>query len=461
MDILEGVCKFSANEVHGSMVGKIVIYSLVLISIILFFTQGNSVIKSIVGSLIGIYAVFTLFCFAFKHRETILYYLYKWYDKIINNKITAILITILVGGAVAYITLFYKNLAQGDSAFQEYSLVFNVVFSVFMFLGFLALFVSLYDKKRFGQSTVADILKSSQFYLATSKLFIGLGIFLLSVYAITTFETVSDIMTLVVNLAMTLGGLYLLYQFLNKVFFKNNDPTSMYRLKMFYHGFFMGICYIVEKFVSLFTNIKETPQFVNYVLLGEVALIAAYFGLPKLMNYMRPKDEIILQKDPVYLTKQTQVGSYDNLKHKEGHKYNYALSFSVFIDENKVSSSPNASKYTPIMNYGNKPLITYNAKKNSLQVSMLNGKNVQEVIYTSNTFPLQKWNRVVLNYSAGTLDVFINGDLVATSKNVVPYMSYDNIYIGSGNGIRGGIKNVKYYTEPLSKLRIKLQNDLD
>lgn len=393
--------------------------------------------------------------------ERIVNYFNKIKTFILNNKVTLLLSLVLVTLATSYVVIFYGNIFDTDSDYKEYSFVSNVVFSCLMFLGFLALFTTTYDKRRYKDINVSDIVKSGEFYLGTRNLFIGLAVFFFAIYALLTFDTISDMLSLLVSISIQLGMLYLLYQFINKFVSNNDDPTRFYKLKLFYHGFFLTVCYIVEKFVSIFTEVKNTPEFVKYVLLGEAILLSLYFGVPKLLEYLRPKDEIIIQKEPVYLTKQTLVGTYDNLNHKKGHKYNYAISFSVFIDENKVSSSSNTSKDTPILNYGKKPIITYNVKDRALRVSMLNGKSSVDTIYTTQNFPLQKWNNIVLNYSAGTLDVFINGNLVATSKNIVPYMSYDNIYIGAENGIRGGIKNVKYYTEPLSKLRIKLLNDLD
>ena len=54
------------------------------------------------------------------------------------------------------------------------------------------------------------------------------------------------------------------------------------------------------------------------------------------------------------------------------------------------------------------------------------------------------------------MDIFINGKIVGTRKNVVPYMRYENVTIGEEDGIHGGICNVVYYRRVLSMAHINL-----
>jgi hypothetical protein len=67
---------------------------------------------------------------------------------------------------------------------------------------------------------------------------------------------------------------------------------------------------------------------------------------------------------------------------------------------------------------------------------------------------LQKWNQLVINYNGGTLDIFLNGQLVKSSLEVVPYYSLDNLTIGENDGIKGGICNVIYFNKALSSNNI-------
>ena len=49
------------------------------------------------------------------------------------------------------------------------------------------------------------------------------------------------------------------------------------------------------------------------------------------------------------------------------------------------------------------------------------------------------------------MDIFIDNKLLLSVKNVVPYMTYDNILIGKNNGIYGFISDVNYFNEALTK----------
>ena len=59
-------------------------------------------------------------------------------------------------------------------------------------------------------------------------------------------------------------------------------------------------------------------------------------------------------------------------------------------------------------------------------------------------------------FNSTNMDVFINSKLVASQPNIAPYMTYENVTIGSDNGIHGGICNIKYYNRPLTKNDIEI-----
>ena len=88
---------------------------------------------------------------------------------------------------------------------------------------------------------------------------------------------------------------------------------------------------------------------------------------------------------------------------------------------------------------------------------MVQGKDGEDIIYKSSNsldFKLQKWNHFCINYNKGTLDIFLNNELIATKSEIIPYVDRDSIVCGSAGGIEGGICNVKYYNKVLSKNQI-------
>jgi hypothetical protein len=87
-------------------------------------------------------------------------------------------------------------------------------------------------------------------------------------------------------------------------------------------------------------------------------------------------------------------------------------------------------------------------------------ENGNRIIYTNNNFLLQKWNNIIINYNGGTMDIFLNGELVKSSIEVVPYYTYDNLVIGENTGIKGGMCNVIYFKRALNSSEIYLLYNL-
>ena len=216
-------------------------------------------------------------------------------------------------------------------------------------------------------------------------------------------------------------------------------------------------CFLTHIGTQMYQELKTAPR-EAYILLGlEGLAITLYVFYGAIKNYIYSKairDGKQLLRDPIRINKNENIGSYDSL-HKISSKndvFQYQYSISAWIYLNPDSTS---NKYLSILDYGNKPRIEYNQYNHKLRIQMLNGKTNLKTIYTTNNFPLQKWNHVVINYNGSTLDIFINNELVATKSNIVPYMYYDSIVTGSPESIAGKICNVIYFTKTLSKSNIQ------
>jgi hypothetical protein len=145
------------------------------------------------------------------------------------------------------------------------------------------------------------------------------------------------------------------------------------------------------------------------------------------------------------------------------YNYTYSISFYVYINPQPTNTSVAYNKDTEIFNYAYKPVIYYNGKSQSIIVRSrtLNNKGDQlDTIYEGKNIKHQKWLFIVINYSNNNIDVFIDGKLVGTKKDITPYFKGDKVTIGENEGIHGSIKEINYYSEITSPLTIELLYNL-
>jgi len=171
----------------------------------------------------------------------------------------------------------------------------------------------------------------------------------------------------------------------------------------------------------------------------------------------------VLLSDPIYLKNKRVLSSFDVEKVDNfdiEYNYNYALSSWFFIRAQSPEYGKAYNTYTPILDYGGKPTILYNGRLNRLKIEMNNGLDNKPKTFLINDFPLQKWTNIVVNYDGGILDVFMNSKLLASFNNIVPYMSQDQISVGDLDGIGGGVCNVVYFPQSISKERIDINYNI-
>lgn len=204
----------------------------------------------------------------------------------------------------------------------------------------------------------------------------------------------------------------------------------------------------------------------SHIIVAIMLLIVILFAYYKVPTYNTPFTLSKLQggtqliDKPIYTDKQHSLGSYLDLNPDRENDYQYAISCWIFIE----AAAPNNSKYVSLLNFGEKPNILYNGELNTLMVTMdqhnLNkhskhklidfDEHNNRILFKKEHFLLQKWNNIIINYNGGVLDIFINGELVKSDIGVVPYYKLDNLTVGQDDGIKGGIKKVVYFKQPLS-----------
>jgi hypothetical protein len=309
------------------------------------------------------------------------------------------------------------------------------------------------------------------------------------VYSIQTYTGAYSIPSLLLNLLSVILVLSLIYKTVY-VKFPNNAADSK---KSAFFGLILSILFYVPcLFIGLFDFIANVVTG-NYksstdpnhlgTSLTIIALVTLstliYKGLRLLFTKINQQGGKQLVSNPVYTNEQHMLASHQQLVGSDNFNYQYGISSWIYIDSAAPNSNASYQKYTSLLNYGGKPNLLYNGKTNTFLIAVTNAHPVPEdadadandtvnfeketeliegvphrVIYKNASMPLQKWNNIVINYNGGTLDVFLNGELVKSSIEVVPYMTLDTLTIGEKDGINGGICNVVYFNKPLTRTNI-------
>ena len=323
-------------------------------------------------------------------------------------------------------------------------------------------------------NNLADANKMSLFKSGLLILF-GLIISGLLIYWITynieSLSGKSSIVSFILNLLLVAIILGLIYKTINvKLPAGNTKKNSFFNLitsTIFYIPCLLsGAFDWVGKIAVGEYNAADAGSFM--MLLIAIGLIVVYFVSPSLFNFISTQGGKHLVNKPVYTDTEYNLGNYQELNGSDNFDYQYAISSWIYIDSAPPNTNSNYNKFTSLLNFGNKPNILYNAKEHTLIIKMQQ-KDLKDVtknqlidfddegnriIYINKNILLQKWNNIIINYNGGTLDIFLNGELVKSSIGVVPYYTFDNLTIGEKNGIKGGICNVIYFRRALSSPNI-------
>tara|TARA_R110002074_G_scaffold3879_4_gene19860 strand:+ start:902 stop:2725 length:1824 start_codon:yes stop_codon:yes gene_type:complete len=168
-------------------------------------------------------------------------------------------------------------------------------------------------------------------------------------------------------------------------------------------------------------------------------------------GYKEVKATVLLRK-PIYLEREKKIfgkvkQDTENYYH---YNYNFAISSWIFLRGNKSFSD----EFRNILKFNNNSTISYNAYNNKLKVMMNNNEFGNKKKYIYKNFPLQKWTNIVLNYDSGVLDIFVDSKLVSSIKGILDRINSKEMTVG-GN-VKGGICNVVYFPNSISKERIEL-----
>ena len=300
------------------------------------------------------------------------------------------------------------------------------------------------------------------------------------VYNLQNLSSSSTIFSFIINVIILLIILNLIYKTVyvkipdDKIGSKKNAFFSLIINIVFYipclfGDLFQGIgnmLFSIGKVGTKNTNVSELTKVTSSsvtMLIVAILLIIGYFGFPFIINKLTLQGGRLLVDNPVYTNTPYLLGTYEELNGSTNYDYQYAISFWFFLDSTQQTGG---TAYASLLNFGNKPNILYREDNNTLLITMedaesktkktLNPMNDYDadnkrILYKNNNTLLQKWNNIIINYSGGIMDIFLNNELVKSNVGVVPYYTIDNLTIGQDDGIKGGICNVVYYTHPLNK----------
>jgi hypothetical protein len=281
----------------------------------------------------------------------------------------------------------------------------------------------------------------------------------------------SSVVSFVLNLLLVLVILILIYKTFIVTFPVGNSRKSgffnlMFNLLLYIPCLFSDL---FSAFVSIFTgqNYSDLASSVLLIIIATLLLIA-YFELPSIESKVALQGGQLIINKPVNLNNLSPLANYQDLNGNTDAKYEYGISAWFFIDSMPPNTNTSYNAYTSILNYGNKPNISYNPSENKLRVTMekitrtvtpntssgtkrdYTDTSIQEILYEKEKILLQKWNNIIVNYTGGTLDVFLNNELMKSVNGIVPYMKLDSLTTGQENGLMGGICNVVYFKAPIT-----------
>ena len=293
------------------------------------------------------------------------------------------------------------------------------------------------------------------------------------VYIVQNFSGKSNIASFILSIFLIISILTLIYK---TVFVKlpshgaNKAKDGFFNLivnLIFYIPcLFSGIFdFIMKSTISEYNSNTTGNVLILFIILG---LLLLYIFLPSIQRHVNLQGGKQLVENPVYTNNLYSLANYEELNGSDKFDYQYAISFWVYLDSLGSNTSSSYNKYTSLLDFGGKPNVLYKADENTLLITMDQEElpeksknkllefddNGNRIIYKNKNMLLQKWNNIIINYNGGTLDVFLNGELVQSSIEVLPYMKLDMLTIGSDNGIHGGICNVIYFKNPLTMSNI-------
>ena len=209
---------------------------------------------------------------------------------------------------------------------------------------------------------------------------------------------------------------------------------------------------------SVYKQLKEgsIPFSIVYLLIFQILIISLYFLYPNMKQSLQFRSSTVLLDKPIYLNYKKQIGSSLNIE--KTHLNSFGLTFDFFLHQ--TGEMFESSNEKDILQYDTFPRITYDTfdgifriylKRGTKGISLCN-QDTYIKVYEDENIPLQQWHNITINYDHGILDIFMNHKLIITRRDLIPCVHEPIITVGDDHGLEGGIKNVRYYNNPISNI---------
>lgn len=259
-------------------------------------------------------------------------------------------------------------------------------------------------------------------------------------------------------------------------------------------GFFLKLlflipCLLTDTMETVFAELKSAPRMVVVLFVLEILIVLAYIYIPKLFK-VNSSNSVVLLNKPLFLSKSSVIGKSSQFtmdvtdvnnpgKDPDAIRTQYSLSMWIYLNQHSNSYAAYA-KETNIFRYGMVNGFTGNPKlsyfndlsdKNASDKYWLYPTNSEESDRVALDMPAQTWNQVVISYTGESVDAFLNGNLVKSSRittdKLPKYTVSDVVEVGHGDntvtngGLHGAICNVVYYKRPLTAFEVAADYNLN
>lgn len=367
------------------------------------------------------------------------------------------------------IYIYYKNSFEFLTTYKTLSLL------GFLAIGFVLLLLVIYSLS--GDSGIKETSPYVGFISKIGAYFAGfavvMGIIIYALSKIMSIPSTTVQIVSIVNFLLLMGLVALILSIFNFNTSSSLTISSNNGLGFIFDFIVKLVLYIPCFIIDCSNVLREQLQLakkeytVVIILLIEIALIASKFLIPKLFNTVINSDGVALT-NKVYPLEMKNMVSIPPAMKLMNKNLNYGVSSWIYIHPVPNNTNEAYIQNTSLINCGNVPDIQFNAEKGTLvfaiDVTDTNGGKRTVIAPDKKTgkdvkIIYSKWNHVYVNFIDGGMDIFINGDLVISEPNIIPYQNPNGVIIGSSPGIYGEMCSLVYYKTPILAQNVKLMYD--